>query len=74
MNLLTRQQAAERLGVNINTIDNERKAGRLAYIQRRPGGKVWITEQAIAEYLSRATHPALPEIRAVRDTFRKKRA
>ena len=39
MNLLTRQQAAERLGVNINTIDNERKAGRLAYTSGVLAGK-----------------------------------
>lgn len=74
MNLLTRQQAAERLGMSVWTLDAERRCGKLAYIQRKPGGKVWITDQAIAEYLARATHPAQPEIRAVRDTFRKKRA
>lgn len=63
MTLLTRKEAAERLGIGESTLDQERAAGRLAYIQRCPGGKVWVTEEAIAEYLARATHPARPELR-----------
>lgn len=48
--LLTRKEAAARLGVTVMTLDAERSSGHLAYIQRKPGGKVWITEEAIAEY------------------------
>lgn len=59
--LLTRKEAAERLGMTTNTLDAERISGRLAYIQRRPGCKVWITEEAIKEYLARLTHRARPE-------------
>jgi len=70
--LLTRKEAAERLGISVDTLDAERKAGYLAYIQRKPGGKVWITEAAIEEYLVRATHPARPE-RMVVQTYRKRR-
>ena len=62
--LLTRKEAAARLGVTVMTLDAERSSGHLAYIQRKPGGKVWITEEAIAEYL--ATHPARPELRRVK--------
>ena len=40
--------------------------GRLAYIQRKPGSKVWITEEAIAEYLARATHQARPEMKPIK--------
>lgn len=47
--LLTRKEAAARLGVTVMTLDAERSSGHLAYIQRKPGGKVWITEEAIAE-------------------------
>ena len=61
MVLLTRKEAAARLGISVATLDAERKAHRLAYIQRRPGGKVWITEEAISEYLARAMHPARPD-------------
>lgn len=72
--LLTRKEAAAKLGVTVATLDAERTSGHLAYIQRKPGGKVWITEEAISEYLTRATHPARPLVRTNRDTFRKRRA
>ena len=64
--LLTRKEAAARLGITVMTLDAERSSGHLAYIQRKPGGKVWITEEAIAEYLARATHPVRPELRRVK--------
>lgn len=70
--LLTRREAAARLGISEDTLDAERRCGHLAYIQRRRYGKVWITEQAIAEYLARGMHPAKPE-RVVHDTYRRKR-
>lgn len=70
--LLTRKEAAARLGITVDTLDAERRGGFLAYIQRKPGGKVWITEAAIEEYLARATHPARPE-RMVVQTYRKRR-
>lgn len=66
MTLLTRKQAAARLGMSLPTLDAERSTGRLAYIQRKSGSKVWITEEAIAEYLARATHQARPELRATK--------
>ncbi len=66
MVLLTRKEAAARLGVSVCLLDQERSAGRLAYIQRKPGSKVWITEEAIAEYLARITHQARPEMKAVK--------
>lgn len=70
--LLTRQEAAQRMGISTDTLDRERRAGQLAYIQRKPGGKVWISEDAIAEYLARATHPAQPA-RINLPTLRKRR-
>lgn len=72
MNLLTRKQAAARLGMSLPTLDAERSAGRLAYIQRKPGSKVWITEEALAEYLARATHQARPEMKLCRLPFRRR--
>lgn len=59
--LLSRKDAAARLGISVVTLDEERNTGRLAYIQRKPGCKVWITEAAIEEYLIRATRRARPE-------------
>lgn len=72
--LLTRKAAAVQLGVSVVTLDAERSSGHLAYIQRKPGGKVWIAQEAIEEYLARATHRARPEVRNVRATNRRKRA
>lgn len=72
MNLLTRKEAAARLGIALSTLDVERSCGRLAYIQRKPGGKVWISEAAIADYLARATHPARP-VNQIVNTYRKRR-
>ena len=39
-NLLTRKEAATLLRVSLPTLDAERSTGHLAYIQRKPGGKV----------------------------------
>mgnify|MGYP001109738152 CR=1 FL=1 len=66
MTLMTRKEAAAHLGMSLPTLDAERTAGRLAYIQRKPGSKVWITDEAIAEYLARATHQARPEVKPYR--------
>lgn len=71
--LLTRREAAERLGVSVNTLDMERSAGHLAYIQRKPGGKVWITEDALTEYLARVTHQARSERKSGVETYRRRR-
>ncbi len=66
MTLMTRKEAAAKLGISVDLLDQERSAGRLAYIQRKPSCKVWITDEAIAEYLARATRQARPEIKAYR--------
>lgn len=68
--LLTRKEAAARLGVAVATLDAERAGGHLAFIQRKPGGKVWVTEEAIEEYLARATHRARPAVRSLKTAAR----
>lgn len=73
MVLLTRKEATARLGISVATLDAERQARRLAYIQRKPDGKVWITEEAIAEYLARAMHPAQPDHQMTGWTYRRRR-
>lgn len=70
--LLSRAEAAERMGISHDTLDRLRKDGKIAYIQHSPNGKVWISEDAIAEYIARITHPVVSE--PVRDTYRKRRA
>ncbi len=73
--LLSRKEAAAKLGVSLITLDKARESGHLAYIQHCPGGKVWITEDAIDDFLMRATHQARPAIRvATNGTYRRRRA
>lgn len=72
--LLTRKEAAARLGITVMTLDAERNSGHLACIRRKPGGKVWIAEEAPAEYLARATHPARPDVKAARALRQVRRA
>lgn len=72
--LLPRKEAAARLGISVDTLDAEHASGHLAYIQRKPGGKVWIIEEEIVEYLTRATHSVRPQVRMNRDTYRRRRA
>ena len=70
--LLTRLEAAERMGISHDTLDRLRMEGKIAFIQHKPGGKVLISEDAIEEYFARATHPAEP-VRPVLRTYRKRR-
>ena len=72
--LVAGKGGAGRLGVAVVTLDGERNSGHLAYIQRKPGGKVWISEEAISEYLARATHQARPALKAVRAGYRQRQA
>lgn len=72
--LLTRKEAAARLGISLVTLDELRTTRQLAYIQSKAGGKVWITEEAIDNFLARATQSARPPVRLQRDTYRKRRA
>ena len=72
--LLSRKDAAKRLGMSLVTLDENRNSGKLTYIQSKPGGKVWISEDAIAEYLARATHHAHDKVKPVQSTYRKRRA
>lgn len=73
MELLTREEAAKRLGISVTTLDYERVAGNLEYIQRKRYGRVWITDEAIKAYLARGTHSAKPERPAITNTYRKRR-
>lgn len=73
-NLLTRKEAAAHLGVSLVTLDEERAAGRLSYIQRAPGCKVFVKESALNEWLARNTHQARPAQLLNRPTYRKPRA
>ncbi len=70
--LYTREQAADKLGMSTDTLDRERARGAIAYIQRRPGCKVFFSTTAIQEYLARNTRPATPP-QEIRVTYRRRR-
>ena len=72
MDLLTREEAAQRLRISTDTLDRLRRAGKIAYIQHVKGGKVWFTEDAVREYIARTTHAAQPQSE-VKGTYRKRR-
>lgn len=70
--LITRQQLAEQIPCALSVIDEARAAGRLAYIQLRPGGKVFFRQEHIDAWIARCTHPARP-VNAAAATYRKPR-
>lgn len=72
-NLLTRKDAAARLGISVVTLDEARRCGHIAFIQRKEGGKVFFSEDAIAEYLARYTHPVNIKHKSCGETYRRKR-
>lgn len=72
--LLTRQQAAEYLGVSLVTLDEARMAGQIAFIQRKPCAKVFFRAADLETFLARCTRPARPEPRiAASGTYRNRR-
>lgn len=72
--LLTRKEAAERLGVSLVTLDEERAAGRIGYIQRAPGCKVYFRQSDLETWLARNTHQPIPVQVLSRTTYRRRRA
>lgn len=75
--MLSRQQAAERMGISLDVLDRLRSSGELAYVQNHKGSKVWVPEWAIEQYFARITRPARPaqkEPVMVQWTLRKRRA
>lgn len=72
--LISRKDAALRLGISLVTLDEERTAGRLSYIQRAPGCKVFLRESDLDDWLARNTHQARPVQLSNRPTYRKVRA
>ncbi len=73
--LFTRKEAAEYLGISLTRLDEARRRREIAYIQYNENGKIFFTQQALEEFVARATHRAKPiNINApVRETYRKPR-
>lgn len=69
--LYTRKEAAAVLGISVSTLDNVRSSGQISYVQYVTNGSVFFTEEALAEYVAKCTHRALPA--ELRHTYRKTR-
>jgi predicted site-specific integrase-resolvase len=72
-NLISRKDAAEKLGISVKTLDQARINGLIAYVQFKENGCVYFTETAIEEYVAKCTHRAKPA-EDVRTTYRKRRS
>ena len=66
MTMYSRQEAAEILGVCVNTLDKMRRDRKIGYYQARPGCAVRFSQEHIDKYLKRVEE-------APKELFRKKR-
>ncbi len=69
--LITRKEAAKRLGISLATLDLARSCGQISYIQYSENGRVFFTEDALNEYIKKSTHSA--RVIEVKSTYRKRR-
>lgn len=70
--LYGRKEAASLLGISLASLDNARYEKQITYVQYKPNGSVFFTEQALQEYIAKATHKAVSI--EPRNTYRKRRA
>ena len=58
--LISRQEAAQILGLSVTALDQARSCGHITYVQYVENGCVYFTERALQEYVARCTHRARP--------------
>lgn len=68
--LIKRKEAAEMLGISLDTLDHARMEGLITYVQYVENGCVYFTEVGLQEYIARSTHRARPKDN--NPTFRKR--
>lgn len=61
MNLFTRKEAAQQLGISTSVLDEIRMAGQIGYVQRKANCRVFFRQSDLDTYLARCTHQARPE-------------
>lgn len=67
--IYTRKEAAQVLGISLNTLDAARQNGQVAYIQYVQNGCIYFTESCLKDYITKCTHKAKPMI--PKETYRK---
>lgn len=70
--LLTRQEAAQMLGITVSTLDIIRRSGNIEYIQYTDNGRVFFTEYGLQQFINKSTHQAISRS-ASSPTYRKRR-
>lgn len=70
--LITRREAAQILGISIQTLDAARQNGQISYVQYVQNGCVYFTDSCLQEYIAKCTHRARPT--APVQTYRKRRS
>ena len=58
--MFTRKDAAQILGISIDTLDQVRRDGLISYVQYVENGSVYFTETGLREFIARCTHRAKP--------------
>ena len=71
-NLITRKEAARRLGISVKTLDLARESGAISFVQFTENGCVYFTENAIEEYIAKHTYTAKTSEDG-RTTYRRRR-
>ena len=69
--LIKRKEAAEMLGISLDTLDHAEMYYPQSALSLRANGCVYFTEVGLQEYIARSTHRARPKDN--NPTFRKKR-
>ena len=76
--LLSRQEAVEYLGISERTLCSLTAERQIAYIQHRPGGKMFFRQEDLDEYIQRKRVPTREErarnVLLPGTTLRKRRA
>lgn len=70
--LLSRQEAARRLGIGVTALDDIRRSGCIEYIQYVENGRVFFTENSIQQFIDKSTHRVIHRP-APKQTLRKRR-
>lgn len=71
--LLSVPEACQYLNIGRDKLDEERRAGRLGYVQSKPNARIFFRQQDLDAWILRSVHPPRPP-EAIRATYRKRRA
>lgn len=68
--LLSRAEAAAYLGISAKLLDGFRRDGKISYVQRVPGGKVFLSKEELRQFRAMYTRPVPRASTAFAPAFR----